>query len=67
MKGPLSLRRAALAGVIYAVVMCIWRYVSSDDTLDELSVKFAVYFVFFTTGFWILYNLFATWKSRGED
>ncbi|MBH5323079.1 hypothetical protein [Aurantiacibacter sediminis] len=67
MNGPLSLRKAAIGGFLYAVAMCIWRYVTSDDTLDVLSVKFAVYFAFFTTGFWILYNLFATWKSRGDD
>ena len=62
----MSLKRASIAGLLYAVVMCTWRAFTSDDSMDSLMIKFAVYFGVFTTGFWILYNLFATWKANRD-
>ncbi|APE29208.1 hypothetical protein [Aurantiacibacter gangjinensis] len=63
MKGPLSLRNAALVGFIFASAMCVWRFFTSDDTTDEVLIRFAVYFAMFTTGFWIIVNLIATKRS----
>ncbi len=62
---PLSLRRAALAGLIYAVLMSAWRYYDGYRDLDDLEIRFAIYFSIFTLGFWWLYNLVI--KRRGAD
>ena len=39
--------------------MSIRVWVDSDPGFDELAIRFAVYFVIFTAGFYFLYNLIA--------
>ena len=54
-----------MAGLIYAVLMSAWRYYDGYRDLDDLAIRFAIYFSIFTLGFWALYNLAV--KRRGAD
>lgn len=56
MKGRVSLLTAALAGFIYATVMCLWVYFDRGLSVDQLLIRFAAYFSVFTLGFYSLYN-----------
>ncbi len=61
---PLSLRRAAAAGLVYAALMCAWRYYDEGGSFDDFAIRFAIYFSVFTLGFWALYNFVAHRKVR---
>ncbi|WP_145916763.1 hypothetical protein [Erythrobacter sp. QSSC1-22B] len=62
---PVSLQRAAISGLLFAVVMCTWRYFDDGDSFDQLAIRFAIYFSAFTLGFWLLYNLVT--KRRADS
>ncbi len=53
---PIGWRRASVAGLLYAMIMCAWVYYDRGLGFDALSVRFAIYFVVFTVGFRLLYN-----------
>jgi|TARA_B100000029_G_scaffold388300_1_gene384432 hypothetical protein len=59
----LSWSRAALAGVLYAVLMCGWVWYDRTPSFDELVIRFAVYFLAFTFGLRFLVNLLARRKG----
>lgn len=53
----MSWSRAALAGLIFGILMCAWVYIDRGAGFDELAMRFAAYFVCFTVGFRFLFNL----------
>ena len=64
----MSLKKAALAGLIYAVLMCVWYVYGRDGDPDQIWLRFAAYFSIFTLGFWFLYNLlFGHFSKRDRD
>lgn len=61
---PLTLRRAAAAGLLFAVGMCIWRYFDDGGSFDQMAIRFAIYFSVFTLGFWALYNFLTSRRVK---
>ena len=59
----MSWSRAALGGLLYAILMCGWVWYDRAPGFDELAIRFAVYFLAFTAGLRVLYNLIA--KRKG--
>lgn len=49
--------RAAAAGLLFAIAMCFWVWFDRAPGFDQLAIRFAVYFLAFTIGFRLLYNL----------
>ncbi len=62
----ISWSQASVAGLLYAMMMCAWVYYDRGLGFDELSIRFAIYFVAFTVGFRVLMNLLAKRKA-GRD
>ncbi len=63
----MTLSRASLAGVLFALMMCTWVYIDRGPGFDELAIRFAAYFVAFTLGFWALYNFVLRKESSKDD
>jgi hypothetical protein len=64
---PISFSRAAFAGIIYAIVMCLWVHFDRGLDLDSLAFRFATYFSIFTIGFYFLYNFIAKRSNKNAD
>lgn len=54
--------RAAAAGLLFAIVMCFWVWFDRSPGFDQLAIRFAVYFLAFTVGFRLLYNMIVARK-----
>lgn len=59
----MSWSRAAVAGLLFAILMCGWVWFDRSPGFDQLAIRFAVYFVTFTAGFRLLYNFAAKRRS----
>ena len=59
-------RNASIAGLVFAVGMCLWVGLTRDVGLDHLAIRFAIYFTTFTTGYYYLTNFYAA-RHRGPD
>jgi len=55
----ISAQRAGLAGFLYGALMCAWTYYDHGASLDQLAIRFAIYFTLFSVGFYFLYNFIA--------
>ncbi|QZD87702.1 hypothetical protein [Qipengyuania psychrotolerans] len=53
----MSWTRAAIAGLLFAFLMCGWAWFDRNPGFDELAIRFSVYFLAFTVGFRFLYNM----------
>jgi formate/nitrite transporter FocA (FNT family) len=42
--------RAAIAGLLFALGMCTYIWIDRAPGFDQLAIRFAVYFLAFTTG-----------------
>lgn len=63
----MSFSRAAFAGLIYAIVMCLWVHFDRGLDFDSLAFRFATYFGTFTVGFYFLYNFIAKRSAKNSD
>lgn len=63
---PISKDRAALAGLIYALVMTGWIWWSRDVEVSELAWRFVLYGTVFGTLFYLLMNWLARRSARKD-
>jgi hypothetical protein len=52
----MSKSTAALTGVLFASMMTAWQIWSNGVSADEAMIRFAIYFPFFSIGFYLLSN-----------
>ncbi len=60
----MTVRRAAAAGLLFALGMSAWRYLDDGGSFDQIAIRFAIYFSVFTLGFWTLYNLLTKRRAK---
>ena len=59
----MSWTRAAVAGLLFAILMCGWVWYDRAPGFDELALRFAVYFLAFTTCFRLIVTMLAQRKE----
>lgn len=63
---PMTIRRAAVAGLLFAVFMCLWVWFDRSPGFDDLAIRFAIYFTVFTSGYYILTNFLGARRQRRD-